>query len=173
MRNVIFNSIFFIPLFRGYRANKKFRLLPDKRTFYIASAGEPNGQLDMTQMVQGFKSVSSFALAQAIYMGCNPIYLLGFDHDWLANQGVDKHFYKGGILKDRPSNNRPLSELFTYYSMMQSGIQLWRNYFSLKRNAKQSGIKIYNATRGGYLDVFERVEYEKIIEGLYKHKSLK
>ena len=46
---------------------------------------------------------------------------------------------------------------------MIANYRLWQNYKSLKRIAEKKHIKIYNATNGGYLDVFERITYEQII----------
>lgn len=166
MRKSIDSSTFFFPLFAGYKANTKLNLTPLDKTFYIASAGQPNSNIDMTSVVQGFQSVSSFALAQAIYMGCSPIYLLGFDHDWLAHRGMDRHFYKGGILKDNEANTKTLAELYTYESELKTCLKLWKNYQGLNRAAKKRGIKIYNATQGGYLDVFERAQYEEVIKNI-------
>lgn len=162
LNNRIINSTFFIPLFRGYKANKERKLLPFDKTYYIATAGLPNLKIDMTNFVQSFQSVSSFALAQAIYMGCSEIYLLGFDHDYLAYRGIDRHFYSGGTLKGHISSNTPLSEMYTYDEEMTACLKLWRNYRFLDKIAKKNHIKIYNATDGGYLDVFERVNYESL-----------
>jgi hypothetical protein len=116
----------------------------------------------MTGVVQSFRSVSAFALAQAIYMECSPIYLLGFDHDYLANRGVDHHFYTGGTLPGLAATNVPLGERSTYDSELDALLHLWKNYRSLARIANKKGIKIYNATNGGYLDVFERVDFETL-----------
>lgn len=165
LKKYIFKSIFFIPLFRGYKRNQELNLLPDEeRVFYIASAGSPNFNIDMTGVVQSFQSVSSFALAQAVHMGCNPIYLLGFDHDYLANRGVDKHFYEGNTIPGFDRKSTPMSELFPYDHEMISNFKLWQNYRSLKSIAEKKGIAIYNATEGGYLDVFPRVRYIEVMQ---------
>jgi len=156
-------SVFFIPLFRGYSSNSKNNLLPKDKTFYIASSGNPDDNVDLTSVVQSFQSVSSFALAQAIYMGCNPIYLLGFDHDYLANQGPDKHFYQGATIPNKESTYKTaISKMYPYDDIMATCHKLWQNYRQLNKAANKKGIKIYNATKGGYLDVFERIEYESI-----------
>jgi hypothetical protein len=162
LNEVIKESIFFLPLFRGLSANQARKLLPPQKTYYVATAGDVNSQIDMTGIVQSFRSVSSFALAQAIYMGCSPIYLLGFDHDYLANRGVDQHFYTGGTVPGMAATNVPLGERSTYDSELIALLHLWKNYRSLAQIAKKKGIKIYNATNGGYLDVYERVDFETL-----------
>ena len=37
------------------------------------------------------------------------------------------------------------------------------SYQKIKEYAEQRGIKIYNATRGGYLEVFERVNLDELL----------
>lgn len=164
IKEKIHSSTFFIPYFRGYKANIERNLLPLDQTYYIATAGLPNEKIDLSNVVQSFQSVSAFALSQAIYMGCSEIYLLGFDHDYLAYRGIDRHFYIGGTLKGHISSNTPLSEMYTYEEEMKSCLKLWKNYRFLKKSAQKRGIKIYNATEGGYLDVFERISYESLFQ---------
>lgn len=158
----IHSSTFFVPLYRGFEAVRKYGLLPVDRTYYIASVGANRTSNDLTQVVQGFGSVSAFALSQAIYMGCSPIYLLGFDHDYLANRGVDRHFYAGGTISGHENTNIPLADRIPYDDEMRANLSLWANYRSLKAIADKQGVKIFNCTNGGYLDVFPRLEYDSI-----------
>lgn len=158
----IHSSTFFVPLFRGFDAVRKHAFLPEDRTFYAASVGTNVPGNDLTGIVQGFAGVSAFALSQAIYMGCSPIYLLGFDHDYLANRGVDHHFYTGGTLVGHESTNVPLADRIPYDVEMRANLRLWGNYRLLAKIAKHKNIRIFNATNGGYLDVFERIAYERV-----------
>lgn len=157
-------STLFLPLLRGYEGNKKFDLTTRENVYFIASTGDPFPSVDLTKMVQGFRSVSSCILAQAIYMGCNPIYLLGYDHDYLAQWGKDLHFYEGPTISTE--NNQPVQVAApvtnTYELEMKSLLMLWANYKSLLSVADKQNIKIFNATDGGYLDVFERVPFNSI-----------
>lgn len=159
----ITKSTFFIPLFRGYEANLKYNILPKDRTYYVASYGDPFPSLELTSLVQGFRSVSAFALAIAIYMSCNPIYLLGFDHDYLAHRGIDHHFYEGSAIKNHITEQVPLNALQSYDEEMRALEKLWQNYRSLKKIADQNGIQIFNASENSYLDVFTKVNYSEII----------
>jgi hypothetical protein len=162
LKERIHSSTFFVPLYRGFDAIRNYGLLPAERTYYIVSLGTSRSSNDLTGIVQGFGSVSAFALSQAIYMGCSPIYLLGFDHDYLVNRGVDHHFYKGGTIPGHKLANIPLVDRNPYDDEMRSNLGLWENYRSLKAMAYSKGIQIFNCTRGGYLDVFPRMEYESI-----------
>lgn len=162
LKEVIKTSTFFLPLYRGYKTNEEQNLLDKDKTYYVATSGLPSDNIEMDTVVQAFAGVSAFALAQAIYMGCSPIYLLGFDHDYLVNRGIDRHFYQGGTVKGDAANTRTLAERIPYDDEMAANFKLWKNYRSLHRIARKKGIEIYNATRGGYLDVFERRNYEDI-----------
>ena len=165
----IHSSTFFVPLYRGFDAVHKYGLLPVDRTYYMATVGTNVSHNDLTGIIQGFGSVSAFALSQAIYMGCSPIYLLGFDHDYLANRGVDRHFYSGGTMIGQRDANIPLGDRISYDDEMRANLGLWANYRALKAIADKKGIQIFNCTRGGYLDVFPRLNYESINIGDDQH----
>ena len=156
------DSTYFLPLFRGFEANRKYGYLNSDRTHYVATYGDPTPTVELSSLVQGFQSVSAFALAQAIYMGCDPIYLLGFDHDFLAHRGIDHHFYAGGTIKGHKNESIPLSDRAPYDRDMEDMLKLWKNYRSLKSIAEAACIRIVNATDGGYLDVFERENYAEL-----------
>jgi len=115
-----------------------------------------------------FQTVAAFAISAAIYMGCNPIYLMGFDHDYLAHKGTYQHFYQGGDgMRGKKSEaliNNLFENVFSYYDSMKFMMQFWENYIYLKKIASKLEIEIINATEGGYLDVFNRSKYENIFK---------
>ena len=84
------NTKFFLPF--NARENKLVKdLFPQDRTYYCAFAGAMCIHLksvNITRPIPGVESVSLFGIALAIYMGCNPIYLIGMDHDFLAARGI-------------------------------------------------------------------------------------
>ena len=163
IRGVVDKTTFFLPLYRGYDFNNERRAIKNK-VFYIAHAGSLNLGLELDKIVPTFDGVAAFSLAQAIYMECNPIYLIGFDHDYLANRGIDHHFFEGGTIKDHKLTNVPLLDRNPYDYEMERNLKLWKSYRWLKKVAEKKGIKIFNATDGGYLDVFERIQFERIPE---------
>ena len=87
----------------------------------------------------------TFALIQiAIYMGFKKIYLIGCDCNY---SGEKSHFVDYGVeIVDNPEN-----DMITAYKVA-------------KEYADEHGIKIYNATRGGKLEVFERVDFDSLFE---------
>ena len=111
------------------------------------------------------QSVSIFALMVALELGFSEIYLLGVDHTSLNFQNGQyayNHFYTGqqrNSLGEMP----PPPDLETEFS---SYVTLWRQYKALREVAAARSVKIFNATRGGLLDVFPRVEFESLPLGL-------
>lgn len=92
----------------------------------------------------------TFSIIQmAVYMGFKEIYLLGCDCNY---SGEKRHF------KDY---NAPLRySAFTLEQKMKRAYQVAREY------CDAHGIKIYNATRGGKLEVFERVDFDELMRQL-------
>ena len=88
--------------------------------------------------------VYDVALQLAVYMGFKEIYLLGTD---CTTSAENKYFYDQYIT----SNVKK-------YSLDVSNVM--RAYEVARRYADEHGIKIYNATRGGNLEIFERVKFE-------------
>ena len=87
-------------------------------------------------------TVTYICLELAVYMGFKEIYLLGVDCDY---SGKKQHVIDTG---DVVLNN-PESRMIEAYK-------------KAKEYADSHGIKIYNATRGGKLEVFERVDFDSL-----------
>jgi hypothetical protein len=97
----------------------------------------------------------------AMFMGCSPIYLMGLDHDWLAHRGQDTHFFSGRSIEDHETATGELNT--PYDADMQALWKLWQGYRRLRSLAEAEDITIFNATAGGFLDVFPRVKYDSLI----------
>ena len=78
-------------------------------------------------------------------MGFTEIYLLGVDCNYLMNSR-NNHFVEDE--KEDKEDHKVDSMLL--------------NYKSAKNYADANGIKIFNATRGGALEVFERVNFDQL-----------
>lgn len=102
---------------------------------------------DCSETVYSGKTVIYICLQIAVYMGFKEIYLLGCDFDYTSGNG--SHFYTDqNYIVD-----------FDYEFVQKA-------YLEARKYAEQHGIKIYNATRGGKLEVFERRDFDKL---LFKH----
>lgn len=87
----------------------------------------------------------------AVYMGFKNIYLLGIDLVDLS-QGINrvptyKHFYREEELTSR-----------LWLDLILKG------YRSARKYADTHHVHIYNATRGGYLEIFDRVDFDSLFK---------
>lgn len=88
----------------------------------------------------------AYSLLQlAVYMGFKEIYLLGADCNY---KGKQQHFIEHGVAD-------ALIDTTTK--------RLFAAYEEAKRYADKHGITIYNATRGGMLEIFPRVDLDDVV----------
>ncbi len=106
---------------------------------------------DISKRVYFGATVAYDCLQIAIYMGFKKIYLLGMDlvPYKLGNKSA---VHYSNFFETDEQEKRP---------------QMWvnkilRSYQAAKDYAVAHGIQIYNATRGGYLEVFDRIDFDKI-----------
>lgn len=114
---------------------------------------------DVSRYFSTTQTVTCQEIEFAIYMGFKEIYLLGVDHNYpisidknghkIMDNTVKSHFDGGG--------SKESSLHYIYYDAATQCYQVCEDY------AKSHGIKIYNATRGGKLEVFKRVNLEDVL----------
>jgi hypothetical protein len=120
--------------------------------FFIRDIYEWNVQLglfsaDPSDLLHCSGSVIiDYCIPLAIYMGFKQIYLLGCDH--CNRPGGVRHF---------DGRRAPLSGISTPWDVVTEGYRVVAGY------AAEHGIEIYNATRGGELEVFPRVSLEDVL----------
>ena len=99
-------------------------------------------------------------LQLASHIGLNPIFLIGCDHYYPNEKNItpgkpilqkedNAHFIKG---------YREKGELVLPAPIKKMNI----SYVTAKKYADNAGVKIYNATRGGHLEVFERINLDEV-----------
>lgn len=97
-------------------------------------------------------TVTNMAITLAAYMGFKDIYILGAD----ATYKLEKtHFIEGEWEKIHKKAQRGLA-LAVQRSMV--------GYIKIKQHYNKKGINIYNATRGGMLEIFPRVDLDEILK---------
>lgn len=100
-------------------------------------------------------SITYSILQLAMYMGFDEIYLLGADCNYL---GKNQHFIEHGNYEKKERNE-------------DAGLRLTTSYKRAQQYAEKHGVKIFNATRGGCLELFQRVKLEDVLEKNEKNKS--
>tara|TARA_B100000749_G_scaffold280887_1_gene279862 strand:+ start:92703 stop:94478 length:1776 start_codon:yes stop_codon:yes gene_type:complete len=107
-------------------------------------------------------TITYFNLQLAIHLGLNPIYIIGCDHYYQGEskievdkkvkvEGQQNHFIEGYRVEGELVNPAPIDKMTLAYT-------------HAVEYAKQNGIEVYNATRGGHLEVFPRVKFEDVFE---------
>lgn len=111
------------------------------------------------------RSVTQINLQIAYYLGLNPVYLIGIDHNYphveAPKQGNTTFVYTGGknhfcddYLKLNEEHKNP------HFSAQD------RDYRVAKAAYEAKGRQIINCTRGGKLEVFPRADFDQVCDEL-------
>lgn len=114
--------------------------------------GYPSFSDDLVQGVFGGRTVMYDMLQIAAYMGFKEIYLLGVDLSW-GEDGKDTHFCKDYVNEEL---EKQIRENVKYKKEIEHA------YMAARQFGEEHGIEIYNATRGGHLEIFKRADFDKI-----------
>lgn len=119
----------------------------------------PEFDIDATKPLPSIGTSAYSMIELAGYIGCKEIYLIGCDMSYAVNLNRDgsityndsgqNHFYAKE--KDQMTHLRP-APTWELQTAFEAAGNLSGTF----------GIKIYNATRGGKLEVFERVDFDSL-----------
>lgn len=109
---------------------------------------------DISRGVYDGLSITYAMIQIAVYMGYKEIYLIGIDHNYPMKKGVVDvtQSYAEGIKPIDMSTQFPPELLLCEVSFREA-----------KRYCEHNDISIYNATRGGKLEVFNRISLDEVI----------
>lgn len=135
----------------------EYRYFVLKENDYYPNDAKFSGDIS-SHISQGY-TVTYGAIQMAVYMGFKEIYLIGVDHNY-------------SIIRD--SNGRPvkLSDSKNYSETMTEYINISNlprveestiAYETADKVTRKMGIRIYNATRGGKLEAFERIDIDNLL----------
>lgn len=127
--------------------------------------GLPKFSEEISKKMHTHGTVTYANIQLAIYMGFKNIYLIGVDNNYAINKRKDgsieinkeligKDYFKESYYN---SNENAKQVPNNVYAMSQA-------YLSAKKYCDQRDIKIYNATRGGKLEVFPRVKFDDLFD---------
>lgn len=131
----------------------------DKSIVFIRSLVSPTFSKDLAIGSWEGCTVSYVAMQIAYYLGFSEVVLVGFDHDFkdkgtpfqeLLSKGKDVNHFDQNYFGSGVRWNLPNLEVSEYA------------YRLAKENFEKDGRRILNATVGGKLEIFERVEFEKL-----------
>lgn len=159
------NCLFFIPL--------KFRtdcvLKSRKNLFWIPEVQETDTfSFDISKWVASVRTVTITALQLAVYLGFNPIYLIGCDTSYSVPKTV---------VYENDNPNQLISTVDDDYNHFDPSYfgegskwhephvdRMINHYKISKKYCDQKNVKIINATVGGNLEVFPRENYNDLFK---------
>lgn len=107
---------------------------------------------------QGY-TVTYGAIQMAIYMGFSEIFLLGIDHNYnIIRDAKGRPLKKDDSCSNYPQGMSNYVDMKNLPRIEESTIA----YETAEKISRKMGVRIYNATRGGKLDSFERVDFDLI-----------
>ena len=133
--------------------------------FYLDYTGDyPESfgmSLNAAHSVRCHATITVTCLQLAIYMGFSEIYLLGVDHNFAKM--IDKN---GNVVTDTSIKNHFTEDYDK--DIIDQGFQIdgaTEAYLNVERlSRKLASFRVFNATRGGKLEVFERVDFDQLFE---------
>lgn len=136
---------------------------------YVMESGELSE--DCSKHVSKTATVTANAIELAIYMGFKKIYLLGVDNNYARKKLANGKVIRDGSVKTsyfagmKDTNGKPGDGFSVQVvDFMNEAYEICNEY------AATHGIKIYNATRGGKLEIFERVDFDEVIKAFGRTK---
>lgn len=99
------------------------------------------------------------AMQLALYMGFDEIVLLGLDHNFKVMTDKNNKI----VINDKVSKNHFSEQKESDQNIVFDANGANRDYEAFKLVANQKNIKIINATRGGFLELFQRKCLEEVI----------
>jgi len=121
---------------------------------------------DITKWVSGVRTVTIAALQLAVYLSFNPIYLIGCDTSYdvsrtvrteagqpdalVSTQNDDQNHFDRGYFGRGSKWHEPKVDRMIYH------------YEQARKACDAIGVSVYNATFGGNLEVFPRVDYREL-----------
>jgi len=127
----------------------------------ISSPMNPPFSTNLLNGIYEGGTVTYAALQLAIYMGFKEIYLLGIDFSYSSVVHMDGTISSHNV-KDYFSDNYLAGKKIEEFAWLPNLERQEQAYIKARELAEQNGIKIYNATRGGKLEVFERVDFDTL-----------
>lgn len=104
-------------------------------------------------------TVTTTCIQLAVYMGYKEIYLLGVDHSYSKSTDNSGKIIVDNSVKDYFDDDYAKTMEKKMIPNLEATTQ---SYQEVKEHCDKIGVKIYNSTRGGKLEVFPRINFDKV-----------
>ncbi len=116
---------------------------------------------DISKYVVNSNTVAYTAAQLAVYMGFKKIYLIGVDHNFSVVQNDKGEIIKDDSVKDYFAEEYNHDKKDLYIPNLDEST---RTFITMKKYCDEHEIEVYNATRGGKLEVFPRVDFNEVMK---------
>lgn len=117
----------------------------------------PNFSERIDDIIYAIASVTYMLMQIMVYMGVRELYIIGCDNSYAIERKKDGTIvHKGGSSYFAGSDEKDNAKTVGASWEMNIAYEFARKY------ADEHGIKIFNATRGGHLEAFERVDFDSL-----------
>jgi hypothetical protein len=146
---------------------EKNHIFPSEKTRYLDMHGHvlhwnlKNSDFNLTKKIPAVQNTIVMAIILAMYFGCEKIYLIGADHNWLAYPKISltPHFYQN----PEKTFEEDITSYWKYKHNIEAVLTMFKQYEKIHKYAQKRNIEIINLTEGSFLDEFPRAKYEDII----------
>ena len=161
-------------VFLGYQALYEYGIEIEKANYYLADNRNVNKIVeeigfsdDAGSVIIDGGSVTYSAIQLAVYMGFSEIYLLGVDHNFSHTLDRNRRIVKHEDVKQDYFDSRykdafkQFEEKGKTYAAPDKDL-MDKAFAAARKYCDKNGIIIKNATRGGKLEAFERINFDDI-----------
>ena len=145
--------------FVGSNCKKYGRKIKDAIYFYTKlpyDSDKPKFISDAIKYFYDGYTVTYFAMQLAIYMGFKEIYLLGVDCSYAQQLGKD------GKIEVNDNGRSYFAKQYSKNQNLANTYKMIMAYKKAREFADKNDVKIYNVTRGGKLEEFERISFDEL-----------
>lgn len=123
---------------------------------------------NISERIYCSNTVMYTAVQMAVYMGFKEIYLIGVDHHFHISQNNNGDVIIDENVQDYFSKKYNEDKDNLYIPNLEKSTL---TYVSIKDNCDNRDVKVFNATRGGKLEVFDRVNFDSLFKAELKYEE--
>lgn len=143
---------------------EKYNIFTNKKIYwnqYVPWNGESITNISL-EAIPNISSVSEAAISLGIYLGCEKIYLMGFDHSWY--EGVYNYFDNKKVYDHFKTTQHEIKREHNHDSefQMRAHANIFKKYkelYKIKQNIYNA-----NANQNTYVDTFPKEIYENLFK---------
>ena len=122
----------------------------------------PQFSSNCSEIIYWGSTVTYLAIQLAYFMGCDPLYLVGVDFDYIVPKlrpWTGRNYLPGG--RCEPFSSRIFRSRKRWHHPRLDRVK--PSYKEARRFLETKGRRIFNATVGGKLEVFDRLNYKNVL----------